>query len=274
MRTVDGRILAYLEVGAGSVAGAFALGVFLYVAVSYAVMRAHVEPRPVRLTLREIARETLWVLLTQPLIPLYYFRGRKMGGEGPGDPIVFVHGYFQNRSNFLGLARAIAAAKVGPTYGFNYPWGRKVEKNAERLARFVEKVCEDSGREHVTLVAHSLGGLVALEYMHSSAGAKRVRKCVTIASPHAGVRWRGPIPGAVGGQVRHGCEFLVDRAGRPIEVPTLSVFSTHDNMVHPPHTSELATRGGVDFVVEGVGHFAILFDRRVIDEVVRFVAAA
>jgi triacylglycerol lipase len=264
----------YAAYAAGGLFGATAFGVFVYLAVSFFLMRAHVTPRSAGATLRELVRETFWVVLTQPLVPLYYLRGHAMGGDGPGDVIVFVHGYFQNRANFVGLARGIRLAHVGPMFGFNYPWVSRVEKNAARLARFVEKVCAASGREHVALVAHSLGGLVALEYLHSEAGARRVRKCVTIASPHAGIPWRGPILGEVGEQMRSGSAWLTGRAGRKIEVPTLSIYSTHDNMVYPPATSQLAARGGRDVAVDGLGHLAILFDPKVVGAVVDFLRAS
>jgi hypothetical protein len=94
---------------------------------------------------------------------------------------------------------------------------------------------------------------------------------VTIASPHAGVPWKGPILGEVGTQLRQGCAYLEDRTGHTIAVPTLSIYSTHDNMVHPPETSQLAPRGGRDLAIEGVGHLAILFDRNVIDGVRDFL---
>jgi pimeloyl-ACP methyl ester carboxylesterase len=71
--------------------------------------------------------------------------------------------------------------------------------------------------------------------------------------------------------MRHGCDFLKDRAGRTITVPTLSIFSSHDNLVHPPETSALATRGGQDRLVADVGHLAILFDKAVTREVVAFL---
>jgi len=263
-------LLAYV---AGGVAAAAALGTFLYLLVSFVLMGAHVAPRSASTTLRELVRETLWILLTQPLVPLYYLRGRAMGGDGPGDAIVFVHGYLQNRANFVGLACGIRQAHVAPMYGFNYLWSSRVETTAERLGDFVEKVCAASGREHVTLVAHSLGGLVALEYMHTVRGARRVRKCVTIATPHAGIQWRGPLLGPVGKQMRRGSDWLVDRAGRMIEVPTLSIYSTHDNVVHPSATSELSARGGRDYAVEGPGHLAILFHPAVVRRVVEFLRA-
>jgi triacylglycerol lipase len=184
-----------------------------------------------------------------------------------------VHGYTQNRANFLGIARALEAAKIAPLFGFNYPWTARVEGNARRLAQFVERVARETGRPHVSLVAHSMGGLVCLEYMHTTEGAARVRKCVTIASPHAGIAWRGPVIGASGAQLRAAGEYLRDRKGRKIVVPTLSIYSTHANLVHPPATSALAARGGFDHAVGELGHLSILFDAAVASEVVRFLAA-
>lgn len=178
----------------------------------------------------------------------------------------------QNRVDFLLLARACSKAGLGPVYGFNYPWFATVHGNAARLARFCDAVLRETGAGHVNLVAHSLGGLVAMEYLHD-AGAGRVRRLVTIASPHAGIAWRGPIVGACGPQLREGCDFLVQRASRSVPVPCLSVYSTHDNVVHPPATSMLAGRGARDQAVEHLGHLAILFDPHVADIVVEFLAA-
>jgi len=189
---------------------------------------------------------------------------------GRGTPIVAIHGYTQNRVDFLRLARACARAGLGPVYGFNYPWFATVDGNARRLARFCERVREETGAAQVDLVAHSLGGLVAMEYLHEG-GAAGVRRLVTLASPHAGVTWEGPIVGACGPQLRAGGAFLVRRADRAVPVPSLSVYSTHDNVVHPPATSMLRARGGRDRVVDHVGHLSILFDPGVASAVVEFL---
>jgi pimeloyl-ACP methyl ester carboxylesterase len=186
--------------------------------------------------------------------------------------VVVVHGYMQNRVDFLRIASALSRTGLGPVYGVNYPWFARVHDNAARLARFVDEVCRETGADRVDLVAHSLGGLVALEYLNEG-GASRVRRLVTVASPHGGVVWRGPILGAVGAQMREGCAFLTERASRSVPVPTLSIYSTHDNVVHPPKTSALAARGGKDQVFEHVAHLSILFDPEVAQSIVGFLGA-
>ena len=74
--------------------------------------------------------------------------------------------------------------------------------------------------------------------------------------------------------MREGSAFLVERASRAVPVPCLSIYSTHDNVVHPPSTSQLAGRGGRDHPVSEVGHLAILFDRGVARTVAEFLAAS
>src|SRR5262245_8672429 len=61
-------VLALAVVASALAVGA---GIFVYVAASFALMRAHVERRPVARVLREALRELGWALLTQPLLPLF-----------------------------------------------------------------------------------------------------------------------------------------------------------------------------------------------------------
>src|SRR4051812_32208095 len=124
---------------------ALAIGIFGYVVGSFFIMRPHTDPRPFRHALRAALRETFWVILTQPLLPLWYVVGYRMGRGTSGEtPVIFVHGYFQNRVDFLGLARALAREHDAPLFGFNYPWTDLVPNNAQRLARFVEQVCAET----------------------------------------------------------------------------------------------------------------------------------
>lgn len=234
----------------------------IYLFGSFSLMTAHVVPRAGQRQASAMLRELYYVLITQPLIPLYFVLGRKMG-DGQGIPVVFVHGYFQNRADFWWLARQFRRASKGPLYGFNYPWFDSVDRNVPRLGRFVERVCAETGSPQVTLVAHSLGGLVCLDYAHSAAGRRRVAHCVTIGTPHGGVKWRGPIIGRVGKELREDGEFAGERRVRTVLCPTLSVYSTHDNIVHPPATSALSARGGDDAEIDGLGHLSLLYSRQV-----------
>lgn len=274
------QLLWVVVAGVAGGAVAFGFGIAVYVLGSFFLMAAHVERRPFGVSLRELIREAALAALIQPLVPLFYFVGRRMDGllvrrAPPGKtPIVFVHGYMQNRVDFLGIARALARKGLGPLYGINYPWFSTLERNAARLDRFVARVCEETGAPAVDLVCHSMGGLVAIEMMRDEArkDALKVRRLVTIATPHAGVLWRGPILGSGGAALRRGSKVLEAHAGHTLKVPALSVFSTHDNVVHPKESSSLAHRGGIDFEVDGAAHLSILFSPVVIEQVASFLS--
>jgi pimeloyl-ACP methyl ester carboxylesterase len=260
--------------------GALAISIGVYAGVSFALMRPHTAARPFGDSAREFFRETLLAAVTQPFLPLYYLVGYRMepfGGPlrrgASGTPVVFVHGYMQNRSCFLGLARAFAAKGIGPLYAINYPWFDSIGANAKRLERFIVRVCKETGSPVVDLVCHSAGGLVAMEMLRCEARAEdvKVRRCVTIATPHAGIQWRGPLIGFGATSMRRGSKLLETHAGYTLTVPALSIFSTHDNLVHPKETSQLAKRGGRDVEVDGLAHLAILYSKEVADHAASFL---
>ena len=105
-----------IAVAAGLAGGAvvLGLGIAVYVFGSFLLMGAHAPRRPFGTSMREIFREMFFAGVTQPLLPLFYFVGRRMDAfllkraSAGKTPIVFVHGYMQNRVGFLGLARALA----------------------------------------------------------------------------------------------------------------------------------------------------------------------
>ena len=85
-----------------------------------------------------------------------------------------------------------------PVFPFGYDWRMPLDHTEERLAAFVDEVIDrtllmhhyrnDSGyREHpeVTLIGHSMGGLIIAGYIERHTGAK-VDKVVTLASPFQG----------------------------------------------------------------------------------------
>ena len=247
------------------------LGGGAYVLGSHWLMRRHTAPRPLRVAAIEAAREAWRVLVTQPLQPFFYLFGGRMGGAKQGRPVVLVHGYGQNRGCFWWLARRLAELGLGPIYGVNYPWFLSVGGCARRLAKEIERIRIETGAAEVDLICHSMGGLVALDYLRRRESRARVRRCVTIATPHGGVPWEGPIPGQCGHQLRCGSSYLRRVASDTLSTPTLSIYSTHDNVVHPPTTSSLARRGGHDICLPAGGHLSLLFSEEVAGHVVSFL---
>jgi triacylglycerol esterase/lipase EstA (alpha/beta hydrolase family) len=183
-----------------------------------------------------------------------------------------------NRVAFLGLARALARRGFGPIYALNYPWFRSVESNATRLTAYVERVAKETQSPEVDLDCHSMGGVVAIEALRrqqaeSRSRSARIRRCVTIASPHGGITWNGPLLDAGSASIRAGSAMIREHSTYRVGVPFLSIYSTHDNVVYPKATSVLTARGGRDLEIAEVAHLSLLFSPAVADHVATFLRA-
>lgn len=263
-----------LETAVLSLLLAFVLGVAGFNLLTFAVA-FHRPPRPARLALA-FAREMLASLALIPAWPLFAIAGARYEArvEGrPADgppgrparsrrPVVLLHGYLMNRTNWLWLGWVLARRGVGPLFGLSYltlqgvPWG------ARRLARFVEELCARERCEQVDIVAHSMGGLVARHYIEQLGGAGRVRTLVTIATPHRGTSWARVALG-------HARRDLAAPAaapppgGPPAGVRYTSIWSRCDNLVVPADSAHLAD----EVVFDDLGHLSLLVSPRVADAV-------
>jgi triacylglycerol esterase/lipase EstA (alpha/beta hydrolase family) len=228
-------------------------------------------------TLRCYFHETVCTYVTQGLLPIGWFVGEGFGRSGAGAagrPVVLIHGWTQNRANFVWLTRFLKRRGVGPFFGFNYFSFQPIETSAKSLSVFIDRVVAHTGSQEIDLVCHSLGGLVARTYVDMMGGHRYVKRVVTLGTPHCGVSYANP---RLGPSVRdmHAETGFVVRLGLaplPSSVSYLSIYSTHDNIVYPGSASCLGKRG-TDIMVSGFGHFGILFCDEVAEHVHRALAA-
>lgn len=261
-----------------SLYGLFVAGCALYIAWSYTHAFWHRRlTMPLSHLLRGAVVEFLACLLLLPFWPLWWMVGAsyEVVAEGEGDatgtrhPVVLLHGFAMNRTNWLWLGRRLARRGIGPLYGTTYFSPQPVRRSAVQLARFVDEVCAREGCERVDIVAHSLGGVVARYFIEHLDGADKVGRLVTIASPHAGTKLAHFglfIPSAV--ETCVGSAFYGELG--PLQahdgVAYTSVWSRADAVIEPPESSSVAPLG-VDCVFDDLGHLSLLLSPRVLDAV-------
>lgn len=260
------RIVALVLLG--WVGAVWLAGIF-YILVTNLEARSRLPKRPLRASVGWGLRELGHVFWSQPLLPVFQLFGERMGSGGGEVPVVLVHGYFQNRVDFLYLAHVLRRAGCGPLYAFNFFWPQRLETSSRQLERFVDRVRRRTGAPSVDLLTHSTGGLFALDLIAEKPGA--VRKAAVVAIPARGVPWRGPVLGWSGSQLRTSSLYQAQRSNRVDGTPVLSIYSAHDNLVNPVSTSQLEGDLAANLEVEGPGHLSVLFDHRVGDAVVEFL---
>ncbi|MFH0936884.1 MAG: alpha/beta fold hydrolase [Candidatus Daviesbacteria bacterium] len=69
---------------------------------------------------------------------------------------------------------------------FPYDWRKDISLTAPLLDQKIDQIKQQTGSQEVDIVAHSMGGLVARNYIADSGKAQKVRKLVTLGTPHLG----------------------------------------------------------------------------------------
>jgi pimeloyl-ACP methyl ester carboxylesterase len=199
-------------------------------------------------------------------------------------PVLLVHGFGANKSNWMFLRRYLHQAGFGRVHALNYSaLGTDIPSLAERCAERAAELRDRLGADRVHLIGHSLGGVVA-RYAVQVTGLEGAGVCITIASPHGGVRlarYGSPFavisPFPAGLQLRPGSEVMealrttADRSSARF----VAYYSNLDLLV-PARRAMILEPGlhATNILVKDQGHLSIMFSRRLAQSVVDQLAAA
>ncbi|MGY1661198.1 esterase/lipase family protein [Geodermatophilus sp. SYSU D00705] len=188
-------------------------------------------------------------------------------------PVVLVHGYGGNRSNWLPLELALSRAGFVHVYAMRFnPLTTDVPRLAARLVDDCRGAMRRAGSDRVHVVGHSLGGVV-LRCAAARLGLDAaLDRGVTIATPHRGTSVARLGRGRVAAELRPGSPLLraIEHARGSATVRWLSYWSDLDPIVRP--WSALlpdSVPGAVNIAVPQEGHLSILRAPALLTDLVR-----
>lgn len=198
-------------------------------------------------------------------------RGRRPRRFVPGEAervVFFVHGFGATGPVFEPM-RAYVEERLGVrTLDFTYGSFTSFHRVAERLAREIEEQVDPASR--LDLVGHSLGGLLVRWYVQELGGASRVRRVITLATPHAGTRSARIAPGPLR-QALLPDNPVVRRLHRgrhrANDVEHHALVAGSDMMVTPPASAAALPDANVRWF-DHIGHNGMLFEPEVLEAVV------
>lgn len=183
-------------------------------------------------------------------------------GPADGVPVVVLPGYTENAGTLWWLLRRLARAGFDPI-AIDFPSTyHPIERNAAFLGERLRAIRAERGCADVSVVAHSMGGLVTRTLMLGGSD-HGVRTLVAIGSPFRGthVARLGVLTG--GGHscidMSPGSDYLLRHGPeRASDVPILSLVAPQENIVCPAWSVVLP--GATNVVLERAwGHEAPLF---------------
>jgi len=192
-------------------------------------------------------------------------------------PVLLIHGYFATRGSLHLLEKHLTMRGL---IVMSYPLGGPflnigdIRDSAGLIARKVESIIAQTGVARVDIVAHSMGGLVGLDYLKRLGGRHRVRRLVMLGTPAQGT-WSALLGlvtaplGLASLQLLPGSPFLRELAERPLPpgADVVSIGALRDWLA--PIASTVLD--GVRHIALPTGHSGLLVDAEVADVVVKIL---
>jgi triacylglycerol esterase/lipase EstA (alpha/beta hydrolase family) len=264
-----GPLLIYAAIYVGGAAFSFSL------AWVYRTRRPPESRIAAGAAMRLFVGEVIAMAKSHPRMALGWWAMHDPPARRASAPVLLLHGVLCNAGAWHGALPRIAAAGDSPVYTLSYgPPQASIETFADQLAAKIDAIRDATGATKITLVAHSMGGLVARAYLRRY-GADRVRSLVVIGTPHHGSVHAWLAPGSCLAQMRPGSAWLAElnrSENAPPPVRVVSLWSWHDSMVAPQASAQL--EGAENVSVVGVGHNALIENPQVLERVIAEIARA
>jgi pimeloyl-ACP methyl ester carboxylesterase len=184
-------------------------------------------------------------------------------------PVLLVHGIGCSRAVWRPLLARLRAANVGPVRAVSLePLLADIESYAAGLLAELEALASRGGGRAVTIVAHSMGGLVARAALRR-ARAGLIGRIITLGAPHHGTalacRFRWPSAR----QMCPGSPWITalnTAQEERLEVPMTTLYSLDDNYIFPASSARF--RGARMIELQALGHLSLLDSTSVLERVV------
>lgn len=188
--------------------------------------------------------------------------------------VVFVHGFVCNRGFWNPWLRELrrrhvpfVAVNLEPIFGPIDDYVLAIEQAVARIERATALP--------VVLVGHSMGGLAIRAWLAHFDADARVRRVITIGSPHQGTWLARYAHSRPGNQMRLSSAWLTNLAAREpaSRHARFTCFFGHcDNIVFPSACATLP--GALNVHLPGVAHVRMAFETPVSDELSRWLEPA
>ncbi|MEU9361645.1 alpha/beta fold hydrolase [Streptomyces sp. NPDC048301] len=192
-------------------------------------------------------------------------------------PVVFVHGYTGNASNWVTAMSVFRANGWSSSNLFAYEYNSYGSNtiNAQGLASFVNNVKSRTGASKVAIVNHSMGGLVSQYYLKVLGGSSSVSHLASIAGANHGTTFAGACLAFITCQQMYPGSAFIAQISLGDETPGATEYATWysacDGIILPYTSTRLSGADNNNVLCET--HLGFLANTSVLGEIARFIAS-
>ena len=194
--------------------------------------------------------------------------------SGTSRPMLLVHGYVNHPNVWWLQKRWLKSMGLGPIYVINlgHPF-KSIRSYAEKVKVKAEEIAKETGREDLTLIGHSMGGLVSSWYATKLAKKGTVRDLITIASPLEGTPMARIGIGANAREMSPNSEFIKELRVSIRENQSIHFhhIATRRDQLVIPGTSALIENHN-QYLFDDLGHASLLYSKRTAEQIAERVS--
>jgi triacylglycerol esterase/lipase EstA (alpha/beta hydrolase family) len=190
-------------------------------------------------------------------------------------PVIFVHGYTGNSSNWTTALSVFRAGGFSQLYTYDYNWAGSNQISAAGLRDRVNQIKAQTGASKVAIVNHSMGGLVTRWYLEELGGSSSVSHVASIAGANHGTTYAGACLINISCvEMYPGSLFITDLADgdeTPGTARYRTWYSACDGIIIPYTSTRL--NGATNTNVLCQTHIGFLTDTSVLTQIRSFIAS-
>lgn len=209
---------------------------------------------------------------------LFSSTNRRSSETCHGRPILLVHGYFNDSTVWIYQKKQLEESGIGPIYTIDlgYPF-RSIIDYAAQVNEKAKLIAKETGREDLSLIGYSMGGLVSVWYATHVAPKGKVTDIITIGSPFGGTPAARIGIGPNAREMERNSLFL-KRIQKEVaeneQIRFYHIASKSDEIVYPgASTAIIGNDPNRHFVIEDVGHAGLIYSRRVSEQIRRWLVS-
>lgn len=209
-----------------------------------------------------ILQEVFFNLLTLLTLPFGIWAPRQLPQHQGETPVLLLHGLFINRASWLWFKWSLRRRGFRNLVTINLSSYHNEEALTEQVAKLVDNLRHRLNVDKVHLVGHSMGGIIARNFVQLRGGGQKVDRCICLGAPHSGSKLTPFTVTPLSKVLIPNSEFLnrLKGAELPAETRIINIYSLKDNMVVPATFAHLDKVENI--VLDRVGHTGMLYRRK------------